>query len=63
MITQKEHDEGIRTCDKCGFKTYSDFLIWPQSEDFTPKKGEILSKLASRYDALCESCYQSMLNK
>lgn len=57
---EKSKGEGC-ICDKCGgdFDTLS--LIWLTSEDFEPKEGEILSKEAEKYDAVCESCYKTLL--
>ena len=56
-------DIGVFTCDK--FKNYleSGYGTWLNTEDFTPKENEKLSKEASRYDFLCEACYQNLLIK
>lgn len=51
------------TCDKCNTAHESPELIWIDSEDFTPKEGEHLKLEAEKYSALCEDCYQSMLEK
>lgn len=61
MLTQEQHDKGLNKCDKCHLLMKSEELIWITSEDFVPKEGEILSILADRYDALCPSCYNSLL--
>ena len=61
MLTTQEHDRGLNTCDKCTVKKPSLELIWITAEDFEPMQGEVLSKLADRYDALCNHCYQSLL--
>lgn len=49
------------TCDKCKIVENSEDLIWLTAEDFEPKRGKILKPEANKYDAVCESCYQSLL--
>lgn len=52
------HDDGLNTCDKCGREMDTHDLVWITTEDFTPRKGEVLPEYAySIYDALCEPCY------
>lgn len=46
-------------CDKCNEETSTYELIWITSEDFEPRKGEVVPKaLYDCFDALCDSCYK-----
>ena len=62
MINKRNAD--TNTCDMCGNVFDTDALVWITSEDFTPKQGENVPKYAYKlYDALCENCYLSILEK
>ena len=51
-------DQELNTCDKCGEIDSTYDLVWIDSGDFEPKKGEIVPKeLYNKYSALCEDCY------
>lgn len=61
-LTEKEHSNGLNTCDKCGHKDQSEELIWITAEDFQTKPDEDLDpKAYDSYDALCLPCYLSEL--
>lgn len=51
----------MSTCDHCGAEVVSEALVWVSSEDFEPKKGEMVPSDVYDYDALCEACYLGML--
>lgn len=52
------------TCDKCHDIRYTENLVWITSEDFNPFVGEVIPEEAyKKYDALCDSCYESILIK
>lgn len=52
------------TCDKCGGTRFSENLVWITADDFEPFVGEIVPEEAyKQYDALCDSCYESILIK
>ena len=62
-LTEKEHNQGFNTCDKCKNVADSMDLIWITSEDFEAKKGEVVPKWAfKKYDALCENCYFEVIS-
>jgi hypothetical protein len=62
QIIQEMQDNGENTCDRCGEAEDSNDLIWITAEDFEPRDGEELPDNAyTKYDALCEDCYNGML--
>lgn len=54
----------MNCCDKCKVIEPSEELVWITSEDFEPKEGEVVPESAfTKYDALCEACYQAVLDE
>jgi hypothetical protein len=62
LSREEMEEKELNTCDRCGSVESTYDLIWITSEDFTPKKGEIVPKWAfKKYDALCPTCYMEII--
>lgn len=52
------------TCDKCHCIYHSESLIWITADDFEPFVGEIVPEEAyTKYDALCQQCYEEVIKQ